>query len=107
MGIQGATRGQVGPAHDAWEFAMLSHDEDRQLRAIEQWFEESDPRLTRMLRDHEAPERRKQRSAARFAVDLTGGLLFLIGAIAATTVLMVFGIIVLVGGACLHLAARK
>jgi hypothetical protein len=33
-------------------------------------------------------------------------LLFLIGAIAAVTVLMVFGIIVLTGGACLHLAAR-
>ena len=86
---------------------MLSHDEDRQLRAIEQWFEESDPRLTQMLRAHEAPERRKQRSAARFAVDLTGGLLFLIGVIAAVAVLMVFGVVVLTAGACLHLAARK
>jgi predicted metal-dependent hydrolase len=86
---------------------MLSHDEDRQLRAIEQWFEESDPGLTRMLRDHEAPERRRHRSAARVAVDLTGGLMFLIGAVAAATALMVFGIVVLVGGACLHLAARK
>lgn len=106
MGSQGGNRGQLGPAHEAWEFAMLSHDEDRQLKAIEQWFEESDPRLSQMLRDHEAPERRRQRSAARFAVDMTGGLLFLIGAVAAVTVLMVFGIIVLVGGACLHLAAR-
>jgi predicted metal-dependent hydrolase len=86
---------------------MLSHDEDRHLRAIERWFEESDPQLTKMLREHEAPERRRQRSALRFAVDLTGGLLFLVGAIAAVAVLMVFGIIVLVGGACLHLAARK
>jgi hypothetical protein len=86
---------------------MLSHDEDRQLKAIEHWFEESDPKLTQMLRAHEAPARRKQRSAARFALDLTGVLLFLIGAVAAVTVLMVFGIIVLTAGACLHLAARK
>ena len=86
---------------------MLSHDDDRHLKAIERWFEESDPKLTRMLRDHEAPERRRQRRAATFAIDMTGGLLFLIGAIAAVAALMVFGIIVLVGGACLHLAARK
>jgi hypothetical protein len=85
---------------------MLSHDEDRHLRAIEQWFEESDPAFTRMLRDYEPPERRRQRSAGRIAVDITGGLLFLIGAVAATAILMVFGVLVLAVGACLHLAAR-
>jgi len=86
---------------------MLSHDEDRQLRAIEQWFEESDPRLTKMLRDHEPPERRRQRKAGRVAVDLTGSLLLLFGLVAATVAVMVLGILVLAAGACLHLAARK
>jgi hypothetical protein len=86
---------------------MLSHDEDRHLKAIEQWFEESDPAFTRMLRDYEPPERRRQRSAARIAVDLTGGLLFLIGAAAATATLMVFGVLILAVGACLHLGAKK
>lgn len=85
---------------------MLSYDEDRHLRAIEQWFEESDPEFTRMLRNHEAPERRRQRKAARVAVYLTGGLLFVLGAVAATAVMMVFGILLLAGGACLHMAAR-
>ena len=86
---------------------MLSHDEDRELRAIEQWFEESDPRLTQMLRAHEAPERGRQRKAARLAIDLTGGLLILFGLVAATAVLMVFGMLVLAAGACLHVASRQ
>jgi Protein of unknown function (DUF3040) len=86
---------------------MLSHDEDRELRAIEQWFEESDPRLSKMLRDHEAPERRRRRKVGRFAVDLTGGVLLLFGIVLATAIVMVLGILVLAAGACLHLAARK
>jgi hypothetical protein len=85
---------------------MLSHDEDRHLRQIERWFEESDPAFTRMLRDHEPPGRRRQRSAARIGVDLTGGLMFLVGAVAASAILMVFGILVLGVGACMHLSAR-
>jgi hypothetical protein len=85
---------------------MLSHDEDRELRAIEQWFEESDPRLSRMLREHEPPERKRQRKAGRLAVDLVGGLLLAFGIVAATAILMVLGVLVLAAGACLHLAAR-
>jgi len=85
---------------------MLSHDEDRHLRAIEQWFEESDPGLTRMLRNHEAPERNRWHGIGRIAVDVTGGLMFVLGALAAAAVLMVFGVLVLTVGACLHLAAH-
>jgi uncharacterized membrane protein HdeD (DUF308 family) len=85
---------------------MLSHDEDRQLRAIQEWFEASDPRLTQMLRDHEAPERNRRRKAGRIAVDVTGALLFLFGLVAAIAAVMVFGILILVAGACLHMAAR-
>ena len=47
---------------------MLSHHEDRELRAIEQWFEESDPALTRMLRNYEAPGRTVLRTVLRVAV---------------------------------------
>ncbi len=83
---------------------MLSHDEDRHLREIERWFEESDPAFTRMLRDHQPPQRRRLRSAGMIAVDVTGALLFLIGAAAASAVLMVFGILTLGIGASLHLA---
>lgn len=83
---------------------MLSHDEDRQLKAIEQWFEESDPAFTRMLRAHQPPERRRQRKAGLIALDLSGGLIFLIGAVVGTAVLMVFGVLVLGVAACLHLS---
>lgn len=86
---------------------MLSYDEHRQLRAIEQWFEESDPQLTQMLRAHEAPNAARQRKALRAAVDVTGGMMFVVGALAATATLMVFGILVLAAGACLHMAARR
>jgi hypothetical protein len=86
---------------------MLSHDEDRQLRAIEQWLEESDPRLSRMLRDHEAPERRRQRTAVRLAVDVTGALLVVFGVVAAAIAVLVLGVLVLAAGACLHLASRS
>jgi hypothetical protein len=86
---------------------MLSHDEDRHLQEIERWFEESDPAFTRMLRDHEPPQRRRMRSLGRVAVDISGGLLFLIGAVAASAILMVFGILTLGIGACLHLADRS
>jgi hypothetical protein len=85
---------------------MLSHDEDRSLKAIEQWFEESDPAFTRMLRDYEAPRQRGQRGAARIAVDLTGGLLFVVGAVATSAALMVFGVLMLAVGACMHLSAK-
>jgi hypothetical protein len=85
---------------------MLSHDEDRQLRAIEQWFEESDPKLTQMLRAHEAPGKRRQRKALRVAVDVLGVLLFLFGLVAAIGAFMVFGVLILAGGACWHMATR-
>ncbi|MPZ85802.1 MAG: DUF3040 domain-containing protein [Actinophytocola sp.] len=85
---------------------MLSHDEDRQLRAIEQWFEESDPVFTRMLRNAEPPKPTHQRLAARIAVDVTGGVLFTIGALTATAGLLVIGLLAITIGACLHVAAR-
>lgn len=86
---------------------MLSHDEDRRLREIERWFEESDPAFTKMLRDHEPPQRRRWRSTTRVAVDVTGALLFVAGAAVASAILMVFGILTLGIGACLHLGGRE
>lgn len=86
---------------------MLSHDEDRHLRAIERWFEESDPALTKMLRDHEPPGRDRQRFAARMGVQLAGAVMFVVGAAVASVTLLVFGVLVLGFGVCLHLAAHR
>jgi hypothetical protein len=82
---------------------MLSHHEDRQLRAIERWFEESDPALTRMLRNYEVP--RRLEVFARIAVDVVGALMFVLGALLVAPVLLVFGLLLIVGGVCLHLSA--
>ncbi|MBB4910131.1 DUF3040 domain-containing protein [Actinophytocola algeriensis] len=85
---------------------MLSHDEDRHLQEIERWFEESDPAFTRMLRDHRPPQHDRLQSAGRVAVDIVGVLMFVVGAVAASAVLMVFAILVLGVAGCLHLAAH-
>lgn len=85
---------------------MLSHDEDRHLREIERWFEESDPAFTKMLRAHAAPERSRWQAVGRIAIDVTGALLFVGGAAAASAMLMVFGVLLLGIGACLHLTAH-
>jgi uncharacterized membrane protein HdeD (DUF308 family) len=84
---------------------MLSHHEDRELRAIEQWFEESDPALTRMLRNYEAPQRFHERLAFRILVDVFGAVLFLFGAMLDVPLLVVLAFGFIVGGVCLHLAA--
>jgi hypothetical protein len=86
---------------------MLSHDEDRHLRAIEQWLETDDPALARMFRTHEPPTQPHQRKAARIAVDVAGGLTFVMGALLGAGVLVVLGTLLISVAVCLHLAARK
>lgn len=85
---------------------MLSHDEDRHLRAIEQRLEADDPALAQMLRSHEPPPRAHQSRAARIAVDIVGGLTFALGALAAVGFLIVFGTILIATGVGMHVAAR-
>jgi len=85
---------------------MLSHDEHRHLRAIEQWFETDDPALARMFRDHDPPPRAHERRATRLAVDIVGGLVFTLGALTATGALILLGAVLLAAGVSLHLVAR-
>jgi hypothetical protein len=86
---------------------MLSHDEDRELRAIERWFEEADPKLTRMLRDHEAPTGGRQYRALRVTVYATGAFLLVFGSIVASAAGVVFGVLLLAAAGCMHIAARR
>ena len=85
---------------------MLSHDEDRHLRAIEQWLEVDDPALAKMLRTHEPPPRAHRGKPARIAVNVTGGLVFAIGALTAVGALIVLGTMLIAAGVCMHVAAR-
>lgn len=84
---------------------MLSHHEDRELKAIEQWFEEFDPALTRMLREHDMPRRSRRRLAGRVAIDVLGVALFLFGAVLAFPLAVVLGVLLIMVGAALHVAA--
>ncbi|GAB3432065.1 DUF3040 domain-containing protein [Actinophytocola sediminis] len=85
---------------------MLSHDEHQQLRAIEQWLETDDPTLARLLRAHQSPPRPHERQSVRLAVDVAGGLFFTLGALTATAVLILLGVILIAGGVAMHLATR-
>lgn len=86
---------------------MLSHDEHRHLRAIEQWFETDDPALAKMLRSHEPPPRPYERRSVRLAVDMLGGVLFVVGALTATGAFILFGAILIAAGVSLHLSKRS
>lgn len=83
---------------------MLSHHEDHELKAIEQWFEESDPTLTRMLRDHDASRHRHLPPAVRVAIDLAGAAVFILGAVLSQPLLIVIGFLLIVLAVGLHLA---
>ncbi|MGH3756212.1 DUF3040 domain-containing protein [Actinophytocola sp.] len=84
---------------------MLSHHEDRELKAIEQWFEESDPVLTRMLRDHDASRHRHlPAAAARVAIDIVGAAMFIAGAVLSQPIIIVIGFLLIVLAVGLHLA---
>lgn len=85
---------------------MLSHDEHRDLRAIEQWLEADDPALARMFRTHETPPLPHERKGIRMAVDVAAGLTFVLGALTGTGVLILFGALMIAAGVCMHLAAR-
>lgn len=85
---------------------MLSHDEHRHLRAIEQWLETDDPALARMFRAHEPPPRLHERRVVRLAVDVLGCLLFTLGALTATGILILFGAMLIAAGVSLHLSAH-
>lgn len=85
---------------------MLSHDEHRHLRSIEQWLETDDPALARMFRDHESPVSPHERRAVRLAVDAAGALIFTLGALTATGFLILLGVILIAGGVSMHIAAK-
>ncbi|RZQ60495.1 DUF3040 domain-containing protein [Amycolatopsis suaedae] len=74
---------------------MFSQHERRQLDEIEEWFEQSDPELARMLREgkYQAATRRLV-ACTGFAV---GALLLLTGALSLSFVLIFFGVATVAG----------
>jgi hypothetical protein len=86
---------------------MLSHDEHHHLKAIEQRLEADDPALARMFRTHEAPPRPHQRKSVRIAVDVIAAVVFTLGALTATGVLILFGAMMIAAGVSMHLVARQ
>lgn len=81
---------------------MLSQPERRQLREIEQWLEESDPDLTRVLREGIRKRRSLNRTAVRITLAVVCAVLVVLGAALINFPLIVLGIIGIGFAACLQ-----
>ncbi|MFD4193120.1 MULTISPECIES: DUF3040 domain-containing protein [Amycolatopsis] len=86
---------------------MLSRNEQQQLRAIERWFEISDPDLTRALREGRFRHLGRLRRLGCLALMTFGALLIGLGAVAANVFLLFVGILALTTGVCLRIGALR
>ncbi|WP_199430525.1 DUF3040 domain-containing protein [Qaidamihabitans albus] len=86
---------------------MMSHHERQELERIEQWFRTEDPNLARSLGDGRPPGGGTGAKVGRFAVDALAAILILMGAFTLNFGLIFLGAVVLVAGACLHVAGRS
>ncbi|GHF13175.1 hypothetical protein GCM10017786_53970 [Amycolatopsis deserti] len=86
---------------------MLSRNEQQQLRAIEQWFELSDPELTRALREGRFRHPGLSRRLLCVTLMVFGGILIGLGAVAAHVFLLFVGILSLTTGVCLRIGALR
>ncbi|MBK1786989.1 DUF3040 domain-containing protein [Prauserella cavernicola] len=82
---------------------MLSHDERRELNAIEQRFESDEPELAAALSTCSEPPGPSLTKMARLALDLLAGLVLLLGAITLHWGLVFVGALLLGCAACAHL----
>jgi len=86
---------------------MLSRNEEQQLRAIEQWFEMSDPALTRSMREGRVQQGELGRRVCCIALVVLGVALIGLGAVTTTVPLLFAGILGLTSGVCLHMSAVR
>ncbi|GAB3573099.1 hypothetical protein GCM10027445_31770 [Amycolatopsis endophytica] len=86
---------------------MLSRNEQQQLRAIEQWFEISDPELTRSLREGRVRQWNLGRRLLCLVLMVTGVGLIGLGAVAGNVLLLFVGILSLTTGVCLRIGALR
>ena len=86
---------------------MLSRNEQQQLRAIEQWFEITDPELTRSLREGRSGRLGLSRRLLCVALMAFGVVLIGFGAVAAHVFLLFLGILGLTTGVCLRTGAIR
>ena len=84
---------------------MLSRHEQQQLRAIEQWFEITDPDLTRSMREGRFRHRDPRRKLLCIALVALGGVLIGLGAVIANVFVLFVGILCLTTGVCLRIGA--
>ncbi|MGH3516355.1 MAG: DUF3040 domain-containing protein [Haloechinothrix sp.] len=85
---------------------MLSQPERGQLREIEHWLEESDPELTRTLREGLRSRRPLNRGLLRFALGIIAGLLIVLGLASINVALIVLGSMALGLGSVIHGSGR-
>ncbi|MDQ0378544.1 DUF3040 domain-containing protein [Amycolatopsis thermophila] len=86
---------------------MLSRNEQQQLRAIEQWFEISDPDLTRALRSGRLRQWGLGRRLLCLGLMVLGVGLIALGAAVSNVLLLFVGILSLTTGVCLRIGALR
>jgi hypothetical protein len=86
------------------ESPMLSHHDRQELEKIERWFELTEPTLSAELRTGKPARPPLLRLAVVLAVDLTAGMLMLLGLVVNSPVLLLVGMATVSGAVCLHLS---
>ena len=86
---------------------MFSQDERRQLDELERRLEASDPELAKMLGDFPREQKIHCGQFAAIVLDLLAFLFIALGAITLNMLLIFAGVMVAVGGACLHVTRRR
>ncbi|WP_406689473.1 DUF3040 domain-containing protein [Saccharopolyspora sp. ID03-671] len=77
---------------------MLSRSERRRLREIERWFEENDPRFAEAVKKPPPDPATRNRRCVAMSVSAVGVLVFLLGLLAISPVVIFIGIALGVGG---------
>lgn len=83
---------------------MLSHHDRQELEKIERWFELTEPALSARLRSGKPSRPPLLRLAVVLSLDITAGLLMLLGMVTNSPALLLIGMITVTGAVCVHLS---
>lgn len=83
---------------------MLSHHDRQELEKIERWFELTEPALAARLRSGKPARSPLLRLALVLSLDITAGLLMLLGIVVNSPALLLMGMITVTAAVIVHLS---
>ncbi|MGY6652531.1 DUF3040 domain-containing protein [Amycolatopsis roodepoortensis] len=83
---------------------MLSHHDRQELEKIERWFELTEPALAAQLRSGRPARPPLLRLALVLSLDITAGLLMLLGIVVNSPALLLMGMITVTAAVIVHLS---